>query len=257
MVNLLAIWRAQGLDVILREAWQAGVVLAGLSAGLDVLVRVGRHAPHRAAAPAPRARLAAGLELRPPRQRAGPPAGLPRRGAHRDVPPARRSTTAPGCSSAAPRSPRSSPRAPRARAYAVDADGEHALAARALAPPGSDAPATAVAELGRLRLAGAGDYRSPSRRRPARARGRRPPPRPAPCRARTAGARPGARQLLVVGGRDGLAALVAFDHAHAHRTARPQPSARSRLNAALISARWVKACGKLPSCSPVGPICSE
>lgn len=33
MVNLLAIWRAQGLDTILREAWQAGVVLAGLSAG--------------------------------------------------------------------------------------------------------------------------------------------------------------------------------------------------------------------------------
>jgi peptidase E len=33
MVNLLAIWRAQGLDTILREAWEAGVVLAGLSAG--------------------------------------------------------------------------------------------------------------------------------------------------------------------------------------------------------------------------------
>jgi dipeptidase E len=33
MVNLLAIWRAQGLDTILREAWQEGVVLAGLSAG--------------------------------------------------------------------------------------------------------------------------------------------------------------------------------------------------------------------------------
>jgi dipeptidase E len=33
MVNLLAIWRAQGLDEILREAWSSGVVLAGLSAG--------------------------------------------------------------------------------------------------------------------------------------------------------------------------------------------------------------------------------
>ena len=33
MINLLAIWRAHGLDVILREAWQAGIVLAGLSAG--------------------------------------------------------------------------------------------------------------------------------------------------------------------------------------------------------------------------------
>jgi hypothetical protein len=35
-----------------------------------------------------------------------------------------------------------------------------------------------------------------------------------------------------------------------------QPRARSRLNAALISARWVKACGKLPCCSPVRLICS-
>ena len=33
MVNLLAIWHAQGLDAILRDAWRAGVVLAGLSAG--------------------------------------------------------------------------------------------------------------------------------------------------------------------------------------------------------------------------------
>ena len=33
MVNLLAIWRAHGLDAILAEAWERGVVLAGLSAG--------------------------------------------------------------------------------------------------------------------------------------------------------------------------------------------------------------------------------
>jgi dipeptidase E len=31
--NLLAVWRAHGLDAVLREAWQAGVVLAGVSAG--------------------------------------------------------------------------------------------------------------------------------------------------------------------------------------------------------------------------------
>jgi dipeptidase E len=31
--NLLAIWRVHGLDVILRDAWQAGVVMAGVSAG--------------------------------------------------------------------------------------------------------------------------------------------------------------------------------------------------------------------------------
>lgn len=31
--NLLAIWRAHGVDHILREAWEAGIVLCGLSAG--------------------------------------------------------------------------------------------------------------------------------------------------------------------------------------------------------------------------------
>jgi dipeptidase E len=33
MLGLLAVWRALGLDAILRECWEAGVVLAGLSAG--------------------------------------------------------------------------------------------------------------------------------------------------------------------------------------------------------------------------------
>jgi dipeptidase E len=32
--NALAIWRVHGLDAILREAWEAGVVLAGWSAGM-------------------------------------------------------------------------------------------------------------------------------------------------------------------------------------------------------------------------------
>ena len=33
MLGLLAVWRALGLDHILRECWESGVVLAGLSAG--------------------------------------------------------------------------------------------------------------------------------------------------------------------------------------------------------------------------------
>jgi peptidase E len=33
VANLLAIWRAHGLDAILREAWEHGIVLAGVSAG--------------------------------------------------------------------------------------------------------------------------------------------------------------------------------------------------------------------------------
>jgi peptidase E len=32
--NMLAIWRLHGVDVALREAWEAGVVLAGSSAGM-------------------------------------------------------------------------------------------------------------------------------------------------------------------------------------------------------------------------------
>ena len=33
MRNMLAIWRVHELDVILRECWERGIVLAGLSAG--------------------------------------------------------------------------------------------------------------------------------------------------------------------------------------------------------------------------------
>jgi peptidase E len=33
MRNLLAIWGAHGLDLVLRDAWESGIVLAGLSAG--------------------------------------------------------------------------------------------------------------------------------------------------------------------------------------------------------------------------------
>lgn len=32
-LNMLALWKLHGLDVIFREAWEAGVVLAGISAG--------------------------------------------------------------------------------------------------------------------------------------------------------------------------------------------------------------------------------
>jgi dipeptidase E len=33
VISLLGVWRAHGIDVILREAWESGVVLCGLSAG--------------------------------------------------------------------------------------------------------------------------------------------------------------------------------------------------------------------------------
>src|SRR6516164_8402895 len=33
VANMLAVWRVHGLDVVLRKAWQGGIVLAGSSAG--------------------------------------------------------------------------------------------------------------------------------------------------------------------------------------------------------------------------------
>ncbi len=33
VISLLGVWRAHGIDSILREAWEAGVILCGLSAG--------------------------------------------------------------------------------------------------------------------------------------------------------------------------------------------------------------------------------
>ena len=33
VISLLGVWRAHGVDALLREAWEAGVVMAGLSAG--------------------------------------------------------------------------------------------------------------------------------------------------------------------------------------------------------------------------------
>ena len=82
MLGLLAVWRALGLDDILRECWEAGVVLAGLSGGRHVLVRVGDHdlARHAGAVAGPR--LPARVDVRARRRRAGAPAGLPRRDRH-------------------------------------------------------------------------------------------------------------------------------------------------------------------------------
>jgi dipeptidase E len=34
-LSLLAVWRAHGLEEILREAWEAGIVLCGVSAGMN------------------------------------------------------------------------------------------------------------------------------------------------------------------------------------------------------------------------------
>ena len=61
MRNLLAIWRAHELDALLREAWERGIVLAGLSAGAMCWFEGGHHALERAAGDDRRARAAARL----------------------------------------------------------------------------------------------------------------------------------------------------------------------------------------------------
>ena len=42
VVNLLAVWRAHELDAIFRRVWEAGVVLAGVSAGSICCLTAGR-----------------------------------------------------------------------------------------------------------------------------------------------------------------------------------------------------------------------
>ena len=150
MVNLLAIWKVQGLDAILREAWEAGVVLAGLSAGSMCWFEWGISTGSGHAAPV------RGLGFLPGSN-----------SVHHDSEPSRRpvyleavrtNQIPPGYAvddgAALIFRDRGLDEVVSARlgggAYAVDASGERALPARRI----SAAPrATAVAELRRLRLA--------------------------------------------------------------------------------------------------------
>jgi peptidase E len=51
LVSMLAVWRAHGLDTILREAWESGVLLCGLSAGSLCWYETGLTAYHHTARP--------------------------------------------------------------------------------------------------------------------------------------------------------------------------------------------------------------
>jgi peptidase E len=154
MVNLLAIWKAQGLDVILREAWRSGVVLAGLSAGSMCWFEWGVTTSSGRAAPAE------GLGFLPGSN-----------SVHHDSEPARRpvyleavrtGAVAPGYAvddgAALIFRDRELDEVvsarPTARAYAVTPDGEEPLPARAIGSARPlEAATPAVAELRRLRLA--------------------------------------------------------------------------------------------------------
>ena len=160
MVNLLAIWRAQGLDVILREAWRSGVVLAGLSAGSMCWFEWGVTTSSGHPAPAP------GLGFLPGSNSVHHDSEPARRHVYLDT--VRQGSIPPGWAvddGAALRF-RGTALAevvttrPTARAYAVDAAGEHALERRALEPPDArTATIPAVAELRSLRAARAGGLR--------------------------------------------------------------------------------------------------
>ena len=78
MRNLLAIWRAHGLDALLVQAWRQGTVLAGLSAGAMCWFEAGITRSSGPARAARRARAARGLAHRPRRRRARAAAGVAR-----------------------------------------------------------------------------------------------------------------------------------------------------------------------------------
>ena len=153
MVNLLAIWKAQGLDAILHEAWQAGIVLAGLSAGSMCWFEWGISTSYGHAAPA------RGLGFLPGSNSVHHDSEPGRRPVYLDavrsgaIPPGHavddgaaliiRGTAVSEVVTARD----------GARAYAVTPDGEEPLPARALSTTRTIRPAaTAVAELRRLRL---------------------------------------------------------------------------------------------------------
>jgi dipeptidase E len=153
-VNLLAIWKAQGLDLILKEAWEAGILLAGLSAGSMCWFEWGITTSSGRAAPAP------GLGFLPGSNSVHHDSEPDRRPVYLEavkngaIPPGYAADDGAalifhGASLHEVVTARDD-----ARAYEVTEDGERALEHRPLAQPkAAAATVPAVAELRRLRLA--------------------------------------------------------------------------------------------------------
>jgi dipeptidase E len=160
MVNLLAIWKAQGLHHILREAWEAGILLAGLSAGSMCWFEWGITTSSGHAAPAP------GLGFLPGSNSVHHDSERDRRPVYLEA--VRSGELPPGWAADDGAALIFHGRTlhevvsarPRARAYDVQPDGEAPLEARPLASPASERKTLpAVAELRRLRVARAGGVR--------------------------------------------------------------------------------------------------
>jgi len=153
LVNLLAIWRAQGLDAILEEAWRAGVVLAGLSAGSMCWFEWG--VTTSSGAPA----AARGLGFVPGSNSVHHDSEPARRPAYLaavrsgEIPPGWAVDDGTGLLFRGRRLAEVVSARPAARAYEVTAAGERALDPRRLARRDYDEAPPAVAELRRLRLA--------------------------------------------------------------------------------------------------------
>ena len=154
MVNLIAVWKAQNLHVILREAWQAGIVLAGLSAGSMCWFEWGVTTSSGHAAPAP------GLGFLPGSNSVHHDSEPSRRPVYLEavrtgeIPPGYAIDDGAGLVFRDRRLHEVVSARTGARAYEVDETGARPLPARALDRTGEGArpPATAVAELRRLRL---------------------------------------------------------------------------------------------------------
>jgi dipeptidase E len=160
MVNLLAIWKAQGIHQILHEAWENGILLAGLSAGSMCWFEWGITTSSGQAAPAP------GLGFLPGSNSVhhnGEPDRRPvyleavRNG---EIPPGWAVDDGAALIFRHRRLEEVVSARAGARAYEVDPGGEKPLEVRPLASPARSAPTLpAIAELRRLRVARTGGIR--------------------------------------------------------------------------------------------------
>jgi dipeptidase E len=154
MVNLLAIWKAQDIHHILREAWHNGIVLAGLSAGSMCWFEYGITTSSGTPEPAP------GLGFLPGSNSVHHDSDPRRRPVYleavraRAIPPGYAADDGAGLIFRGVSLQEVVSAGENARAYEVTATGERPLETRAQ-PRQHERPATApaVAELRRLRLA--------------------------------------------------------------------------------------------------------
>ena len=102
VVSLLGVWRAHGIDAILREAWEAGVDPLRPLGRLALLVRRGGDRLPRGAETARGPGPAAVQQLRPLRAEVQPRATPTTTSSARACAPATRPRTAPPCTSSAP-----------------------------------------------------------------------------------------------------------------------------------------------------------